>query len=319
MGDVIGPRTMQGMIGQLGPREKLQTMANGARDRGESSIRATALIGPGGTGKTMLARMAAALLDAPLAETMGGAVNTVDDMRDWLINLPEFAIAFIDEYHNVPPNVREKVVYSAISDRVIYVKAKGKGPGKIDLGPFSLIVATTNMKFSPSMARRFTRIDLDYYTDAELAEIITRKATSDGFTIERETAHYLAVRAQGVAGVAEQLLADAYDELRGAKVITTAHVTTAMRKSRIDDLGLGVQERKVLETVAREAGAPIGIDSIEAVTGLRDIDDVVDYLTRIDLIRLATGKRGRVATAKAYEHLRQPLPPMVRGMERGSR
>lgn len=301
------------MIGQLGPRDKLLTMANGARDRGESTIRATALIGPGGTGKTMLARMVSALLDAPLVETMGGTVNTVKDMTDFLTNLPDDAVAFCDEFHNVPPNVREKILYSAISDRVIYVKARGKGPGKIDLVPFTFIVATTNAKFSPSMARRFTRIDLDYYTAAELTEIITRKATSDGFTIGRDAASYLAVRSQGVAGVAEQLLADAYDELHGAKVITIEHATTAMHRSRIDDLGLGVQERKILEAIAREAGEPIGIDSIEAITGMRDIDDMIDFLTRIGLIRLAAGKRGRVATVKAYEHLRQAVPPMVRG------
>lgn len=319
--DIVGPQTMRGMIGQLGPRQKLQTMASGARDRGESTIRATALIGPGGTGKTLLARMLAALLDTQLVETMGGAVNTVDDLRAWLMKLPEFAVAFIDEFHNVPPNVREKVLYSAISDGVLYVKAKGEGTGVIELPPFSLVVATTNVKFSPSMARRFTRIDLDYYTDPELAEIITRKAKSDGLVIDRDAAAYLAVRSQGVAGVAEQLLADAYDELRGSKTITLAHVTAAMELSRIDQLGLGVQERKILDAVADEAGEPIGLDSIEAVTGMRDVDDMVDFLTRIGLLRLAPGKRGRVATVKAYEAYRanRPVPPAVRGLERGSR
>jgi Holliday junction DNA helicase RuvB len=285
-------------------------------------MRHTALIGPGGTGKTKLARMVAELMDAPFREVTAGSVRSMPDMTAALRRIEPDMIFFVDEWHRVAPMTLDQVIYPALSDRVIYVATDGE-PQRVVLPPFTLIAATTHARFDPSMARRFKTIVLDYYSVAELTEIIIRAARGlepDPFTISPDAALYLAQRSQGVAGVAQQLLADAVDETSGEDVITLAHTVKAMERSEVDALGLGKQERKILEAVAEECGRPIGIESIKAITGEREIDEQVAFLTRMRLMRLAKGRQGRVATVAAYAHLGwDHVPPMVRGMENDQR
>jgi Holliday junction DNA helicase RuvB len=307
------------MIGQIQARKKLAKMAASAKGRG-LPMRHTALLGPGGVGKTKLARMVADLMDAPFIERTASAVRTMPDMIDFLTQSVESgAVVFFDEFHRVAPMTCDQILYPALSDRVVYVKANDDdgSPAKVTLPPFTLIVATTHAKFDPSMARRFKRVVLDYYTPEQLTEIIIHAAKGQSpfpYDIERDAARCLAERSQGVPGVAEQLLADAIDEASG-DVITVDNVLDAMDLSEIDALGLGAEERKILEAVAREMGQPIGLDSIKAITGMREVDEQVAFLTRVGLIRLAKGKQGRVATAAAYRHLQKTVPPMVAGAE----
>jgi holliday junction DNA helicase RuvB len=325
----MGPKRIRDMIGQDHALKEVQTACEAARGRGRA-LRHTALVGPGGCGKTALARTIAELMDAPFDEVMAGAVKSKKAMTEWLLSLKPYTVAFCDEFHDVSISTREQVLYSAMSSGFIVLDTK-EGTQRRNLPPFTLVAATTEGKFSPSMARRFKCIALDYYSIADLTKIIAWSAQGEvfaegidglsedvNFQIEPEAALYLAQRSLGVAGIAQQRLEDAIDQAvgEGSNVITMAHVMEAMQVARIDDMGLNIRERKILIAVAREGGRPIGLESIANRTGFRDIDEEIATLTRLDLVRLNDGQRGRVATVKAYtDALHQDIPPMVLGRE----
>jgi holliday junction DNA helicase RuvB len=319
----INPKRIRDMIGQDAALAEVRIMCEAARGRGKAP-RHTALIGPGGCGKTAIARTFADLLDTNFIEVMAGAVKSKKDMTEWILGLEPYSVAFIDEFHDVGIPTREQVLYPVMTSRYLMVDTK-EGVKRRNLPPFTLVAATTEGKFSPSMARRFKCIALDYYSVEDLTKIITWTAAKGGegeegneFTIEPEAAAYLAQRSLGVAGIAEQRLQDAVDQAacEESNVITLTHAVRAMHIARIDDVGLGLRERKILIAVAREGGRPIGLESIAGLTGFRNIDEEVATLTRLDLLRLNAGQRGRVATMKAYtDVLKADVPPMVLGRE----
>ncbi len=84
----------------------------------------------------------------------------------------------------------------------------------------------------------------------------------------------------------------------------------ALRMIEIDELGLGNQERRYLQTLIRVFdGGPAGIEAIAhtmnvAVDTLSD--DVEPFLLRSELV--IRSPRGRMVTGKAYAHLKM-MPP----------
>jgi holliday junction DNA helicase RuvB len=68
---------------------------------------------------------------------------------------------------------------------------------------------------------------------------------------------------------------------------------------------LGAPDRAVLEAIIRKFnGGPVGLNTIAAATGEEQstIEDVIEpYLIRLGLIERTP--RGRITTARAYEHL----------------
>ena len=78
----------------------------------------------------------------------------------------------------------------------------------------------------------------------------------------------------------------------------------------IDHLGLDKQDRGYLDTLMRIfAGGPAGLDAIAHTMNVSSDtleDEVEPFLLRSELI--VRTRRGRIATAKAFEHLKMPKP-----------
>jgi Holliday junction DNA helicase RuvB len=79
----------------------------------------------------------------------------------------------------------------------------------------------------------------------------------------------------------------------------------------VDVLGLDKQDRHYLETIIRVfGGGPAGVEAVAHTINLEPdtlADEVEPYLLRSEL--LVRTPRGRVATAKAYQHLNMATPP----------
>jgi len=76
----------------------------------------------------------------------------------------------------------------------------------------------------------------------------------------------------------------------------------------VDDLGLDDSDRRVLEVlVDKFDGGPVGLDTIAAALS-EDAETVMDvyepYLIQMGFLERTP--RGRVATRRAYAHLRRP-------------
>ena len=189
----------------------------------------------------------------------------------------------------------------------------GKGPSarsiRLDLPRFTMIGATTRVGLLSSPLRdRFGMIlRLEFYTIAELEQILKRAAQVFQIEIKKEGAHEIAKRSRGTPRITNRLLRRVRDfaQVKAQGVITKQVADEALDKLGIDELGLDVVDRKYLKTIIEKyGGGPVGVETLAAsVSEETDtIEDVYEpYLIQIGFIDRTS--RGRMATKLAYEHL----------------
>jgi len=225
-------------------------------------------------------------------------------------------VLFIDEIHRLPKAV-EEYLYTAMEDfRIDMVLGDGINARthSFRLNPFTLIGATTRagMLSGPLRDRFPLREHLTFYTEPELAEIVRRNARKLGVTVDDAAAELIASRSRGTPRIANNRLLwirDFADSRAGGKVDRQV-ASAALEMSGIDSLGLDRQDRAYLTTLMRVfGGGPTGIESI-AHTMNASVDTLSDevepYLLRSELV--VRTPRGRIATAKAFEHLHVSRP-----------
>ena len=199
----------------------------------------------------------------------------------------------------------------------------GKGPMarsiRIPLKKFTLIGATTRagMLSSPLRDRFGMLMRLEMYTPAELGRIIRRSANILGVSIDADAAEEIARRSRGTPRVANRLLRRVRDfaQVEGLSVIPLDVTRKALAHLDVDELGLDIVDRTVLEAVIDKfGGGPVGLDTLAAATGeeATTIEDVVEPFL-IQLGFLGRTPRGRVCTENAYKHLGKTPPAAGKG------
>ena len=175
----LRPRTLDDYIGQERVRANLQVSIAAARQRHEA-LDHVLLYGPPGLGKTTLAYVIGNELGVAVRATSGPVLERPGDLAAILTSLGEHEVLFIDEIHRMPPAI-EEILYPAMEDYELDIMI-GQGPGarsvKVPLKKFTLIGATTRAGLLTSPLRsRFGIVHrLDFYTEADLQEIIGRSA-----------------------------------------------------------------------------------------------------------------------------------------------
>jgi Holliday junction DNA helicase RuvB len=149
---------------------------------------------------------------------------------------------------------------------------------------------------------------LDYYSEAELAEIVERSAGILAVSIEREAIETIARRGRGTPRVVNRLLRRVRDhaEVMGDGRITASQAEAAMTAMDIDGEGLDTTDRRLLAAVVQKfASGPVGGAALAAVIGeeVETIEDVYEpYLLQLGF--LDRTPQGRIATERARDHLR---------------
>ena len=175
----LRPRTLDEYIGQERVRDNLVVSITAARQRGDA-LDHVLLYGPPGLGKTTLAYVIGNELGVPVRSTSGPVLEKPGDLAAMLSNLKEREVLFIDEIHRMSPAI-EEILYPAMEDYYIDIMI-GQGPSarsvKMPVPPFTLIGSTTRAGLLTSPLRgRFGIVHrLDFYTDADLQEIVRRSA-----------------------------------------------------------------------------------------------------------------------------------------------
>ena len=189
----------------------------------------------------------------------------------------------------------------------------GKGASarslRIDLPRFTLVGATTRAgALSAPLRDRFGIINrLDFYSKADLEQIIIRTAQILKIDIEADGANELARRARGTPRIANRLLKRVrdYAEVKADGVITAAVAAAALTRLEVDEKGLDRVDRLMLETIiGKFDGGPVGVETLAAATqeAVETIEDVCEpYLMQIGFLQRTP--RGRVTTRLAWEHL----------------
>ena len=306
----LRPRRLAEYIGQDKLKANLQIAIAAAKERGEP-LDHMLLHGPPGLGKTTLAHIVAAEMDASVRTTSGPAIERPADMVSILTRLQPNEVLFIDESHRLP-RVVEEVLYGAMEDFVVsWVIDKGLKARSINLAiqPFTLIGATTRYGMVSSPLRdRFGFVHrLDFYDHDAMRMIVERSARILDIQTDEDGIAEIARRSRGTPRVANRLLKRVrdYAQVMADNVITGKVAEEALARLEVDGLGLDDTDHMVLRSIIEKfEGGPVGLDTLAASIS-EEADTITDvyepFLLQIGF--LDRTRRGRVATRRAYEHL----------------
>ncbi|MCB5200211.1 Holliday junction branch migration DNA helicase RuvB [Loktanella sp. TSTF-M6] len=311
----LRPQTLDAFIGQAEARSNLKVFIESARMRGEAMDHVL-FHGPPGLGKTTLAQIMARELGVGFRMTSGPVLAKAGDLAAILTNLEPKDVLFIDEIHRLNPAV-EEVLYPALEDFALDLVI-GEGPAartvRIDLQPFTLVGATTRMGLltTPLRDRFGIPVRLEFYSVAELDEIVTRGARLMGAPATPDGAREIARRARGTPRIAGRLLRRVVDFalVEGDGTVEKGIADRALTRMGVDDLGLDNADRRYLRLIAESyGGGPVGVETLSAaLSESRDsLEDVIEpYLLQQGLIQRTP--RGRMLAQAAWRHLGLDAP-----------
>ncbi len=307
----IRPYKLDDFVGQNDVRSNLKVFLRSALERGQAMDH-TLFYGNPGLGKTTMARIIASELGVNLISTSGPVLEKSGDLAAILTNLQRHDVLFVDEIHRMPATV-EEILYPALEDFKLDLVI-GQGPGartvKIDLEPFTLVGATTRIGLLSSPLRdRFGVIfRLDFYAPEELASIVSRSARILKIQVQPEGALEIGRRSRGTPRVANRLLRRVRDfaMVDGEESISGKQARAALDRLDVDPLGLDQMDRKILLSLIKHfGGGPVGVKTIATACAeeVRTLEEIYEpYLIQCGFLKRTA--RGRMATGKAYRHLK---------------
>jgi len=311
----LRPQRLADFIGQEKARANLRVFIEAARARKEA-LDHVLFVGPPGLGKTTLAQIVARELGVNFRATSGPVIAKAGDLAALLTNLEARDVLFIDEIHRLNPAV-EEILYPAMEDFQLDLII-GEGPAarsvKIDLAPFTLIGATTRagLLTNPLRDRFGIPVRLNFYSEAELEDIVNRGARVLKLAMSADGANEIARRARGTPRIAGRLLRRVRDfaHVECAKSVDRKVADRALAELEVDAAGLDAMDRRYLKTIAENyGGGPVGVDTLAAaLSEPRDaIEDIIEpFLIQKGFIQRTP--RGRLLTDAAFKHLGLAVP-----------
>jgi Holliday junction DNA helicase RuvB len=306
----LRPTRLAELVGQTRVRDQLDLVLRAAARR-QTAPDHILLSGPPGLGKTTLALIVGTEMNAPVRVTSGPAIQHAGDLAAILSSLAEGEVLFLDEIHRMS-RPAEEMLYLAMEDFRVDVVV-GKGPGAtaipLELPRFTLVGATTRSGLLPAPLRdRFGFTGhLDFYSTAELEQLLRRSAGLLGIELNELAGHEIASRSRGTPRIANRLLRRVRDwaQVHGAGSIDRHAAREALALYDVDEMGLDRLDRAVLESLCRRfAGGPVGLATLAVAVGeeTETVETVVEpFLVREGL--LVRTPRGRAATPAAWQHL----------------
>ena len=306
----LRPTLWSEYVGQSHVKDNVNIVIEAAKKRGTMPEHIL-FYGPPGVGKTTLAHLVAASLEAPLKSTSGVAIERAGDLAAILTNLEPGSVLFIDEIHQLSSKI-EELLYPALEQGSLDI-VLGKGPSartvELALPPFTLVGATTHVsQLSAPLRSRFGGgvYQLDFYSDADLRSIIARSADVLGLSASPEVIERIASRSRATPRIANALLKRVRDFSEVHERDLSPQVCDeACQLFGIDTLGLTKDDRRYLETL-RDAfkGGPAGIRAL--ASALHEDPDTVENMYEPYLLRLGfieRSSRGRMLTNKGKEYI----------------
>lgn len=308
----LRPKGFTDFIGQERIKENLQICIDASKKRGDV-IDHILFSGPPGLGKTTLSQIIAYETQVSLKSTSGPVLEKPADLAGILTNLQHGDIFFIDEIHRLG-KVVEEYLYSAMESFVIDILID-QGPNarsvKINLPNFTLIGATTRegLLTAPFRSRFGILERFDYYPWTDLFKIAINSAKKLDINIDEKGAEIIAKRSRGTPRIVNRFLKRLRDvaQIKGNNIITEAVANKGLKMLGVDNNGLGEMDRKILQTLVRSGGKPVGLKTIAISVG--EEEETIEAVYESYLIQkgyVNKTPRGRVATELAHQCFENP-------------
>lgn len=309
----LRPQFLAQYIGQDKVKEELAIYIKAAKNR-EEALDHVLLYGPPGLGKTTMAMVIANEMEVNIRTTSGPTIEKPGDLIAILNELEPGDVLFIDEIHRLP-RVVEEMLYSAMEDFYVDIMV-GEGttshPVHFPLPPFTLIGATTRAGLlSAPLRDRFGIIShMEYYEEKDLKEIVLRSSTVFQTEIVSQGATEIARRSRGTPRVANRLLKRIRDfaQVQADGVIDQKIADKALTLLQVDSEGLDYIDQKLIKTMIElYEGGPVGLNTLSVNIGEEQatVEDMYEpFLIQKGFLKRTP--RGRIATARSYEHFHYP-------------
>ena len=154
---------------------------------------------------------------------------------------------------------------------------------------------------------------MDFYSAAELMQVLERSARLLGVHLTPEGGTEIARRSRGTPRIANRLLRRVrdYSQVKADGVVSLEIARAALAVYEVDELGLDRLDRGVLDALCRRfGGGPVGLSTLAVAVGeeRETVEEVAEpFLVRAGL--LARTPRGRVATHAGWTHVGLQAPP----------
>ncbi len=304
----IRPKFFEDYTGQSSLKASLKISIEAAKKR-ELPLDHILFYGPPGLGKTTLASVIANEMNTNIKITSAPALERPRDIIGLLMSVNSGQILFIDEIHRLN-KISEEILYPAMEDFYLDMttgKSQTLKSIRIPIPKFTLIGATTKAgALSGPLRDRFGIIHrLEFYTDEELANVISRTASILEIDIDNDGAKAIAKRSRGTPRIANRLVKRVRDYaiVKSNGYIDSKTANEALDILQIDKFGLDNTDRALISIIAEKYnGGPVGIDTLATALGedAKTIEDVYEpYLVQKGFIQRTS--RGRKLTPFAYK------------------
>jgi holliday junction DNA helicase RuvB len=266
----LRPRRLAEFVNQQQVTGQLEIFIEAARRRDEA-LDHVLLAGPPGLGKTSLAHIVAAEMEAPIVGTAGPALERKADIAAFLTALEPGSVFFIDG-----ATTRTGLLTTPLRDRFgVCHRLEHYRPDDLT-----------------QVVRRSAGI-MGVEVEPEGEQAIAERSRGTP-----RVANRLLKRVRDFA------------EVRGEGVVTGPMAGEALEMLEVDGVGLDRHDRNLLSTIATKfSGGPVGLSTLAAALDEEGdtIEDVFEpYMLQQGLIKRTP--RGRVVTERGFEHLGLPAP-----------